>query len=68
MPNIVQLESGFSPDTIGILKRRGHDVRDTSYSMGSVQAVGVRDGIFVGSSDLRRPNAGTIGPARVPDR
>jgi gamma-glutamyltranspeptidase/glutathione hydrolase len=68
MPDVLQLESGFSPDTIGILKRRGHDVRSASYSMGSVQAVGVRDGIYVGASDLRRPNAGSYGPTRVPDR
>jgi gamma-glutamyltranspeptidase/glutathione hydrolase len=68
MPDVLQLESGFSPDTIGILKRRGHEVKITRFSMGSVQAVGVRDGIFVGASDLRRPNAGSVGPARVPDR
>ncbi|MBT8082953.1 MAG: gamma-glutamyltransferase [Gammaproteobacteria bacterium] len=68
MPDVLQLESGFSPDTIGILKRRGHDVKAASYSMGSVQAVGIRDGFFVGASDLRRPNAGSQGPTRVPDR
>ena len=68
MPDVLQLETGFSPDTVEILKRRGHEVRITRYSMGSVQAVGMRDGIFVGASDLRRPNAGSIGPSRVPDR
>lgn len=61
-PDVLQLESGFSPDTIALLKKRGHDVRDARYSMGSVQAAGFRDGVFRGASDPRRPNAGSAAP------
>ena len=63
-PDALQLESGFSPDTIRILEQRGHTITDTSYSMGSLQSVGVKDGVFRGASDPRRPNAGSRTPSR----
>lgn len=58
-PDVLQLESGFSPDTRRILESRGHDVVASSSSMGSLQTVAIRDGVFRGASDLRRPNAGS---------
>ncbi|MEM9333493.1 MAG: gamma-glutamyltransferase [Pseudomonadota bacterium] len=61
-PDVLQLESGFSPDTIRILEERGHEVGSTSWSMGSVQTVGVENGVFRGTSDPRRPNAASIAP------
>jgi gamma-glutamyltranspeptidase/glutathione hydrolase len=63
-PDVLQLESGFSPDTVQLLESFGHTVQDASYSMGSLQSVGVRDGVFRGASDPRRPNAGSRAPAR----
>jgi gamma-glutamyltranspeptidase/glutathione hydrolase len=63
-PDRLQLESGFSPDTIRILEERGHNIAGTSYSMGSLQTVGFKDGVFRGASDPRRPNAGSRGPSR----
>ena len=63
-PDVLQLESGFSPDTIRILEARGHTIKGSSYSMGSLQTVGIKDGVFRGASDPRRPNAGSRTPAR----
>ncbi len=63
-PDLLQLESGFSPDTIRILEARGHSVAATQWSMGSLQTVAWKGGVFRGSSDPRRPNAASIAPAR----
>ena len=64
LPDVLQLESGFSPDTIRILELRGHQVAGTQYSMGSLQSVAYKDGVFRGSSDPRRPNSASLTPAR----
>jgi gamma-glutamyltranspeptidase/glutathione hydrolase len=63
-PDLLQLESGFSPDTIRILEARGHAIAAAQWSMGSLQTVAFKDGVFRGSSDPRRPNAASIAPAR----
>ena len=64
LPDLLQLESGFSPDTVRILEARGHKIAATQWSMGSLQTVAWKDGVFRGSSDPRRPNAASIAPAR----
>jgi gamma-glutamyltranspeptidase/glutathione hydrolase len=64
LPDMLQLESGFSPDTIRILEARGHEVAGTQWSMGSLQSVAYKDGVFRGSSDPRRPNSASLTPAR----
>jgi gamma-glutamyltranspeptidase/glutathione hydrolase len=61
-PDRLQLEPGFSPDTIKLLRQRGHEVLDSRYSMGSTQTVAWQDGLFRGASDTRRPNAISIAP------
>ena len=61
-PDVLQLESGYSPDTIRILEERGHEVGSTSWSMGSIQSVGIENGVFRGTSDPRRPDAASIAP------
>jgi gamma-glutamyltranspeptidase/glutathione hydrolase len=61
-PDRLQLESGFSPDTVRLLRERGHTVQDSGFAMGSLQTVGSKDGIFRGASDLRRADAGTRAP------
>ncbi len=61
-PDVLQLESGISPDTIQLLREKGHDVQSSRASMGSLQSVGIRDGVFRGASDTRRPNAGSSAP------
>jgi gamma-glutamyltranspeptidase/glutathione hydrolase len=64
LPDVLQLESGFSPDTVRILEKRGHEIAATQWSMGSLQTVAYKDGVFRGSSDPRRPNSGSIAPGR----
>ena len=64
LPDLLQLESGFSPDTIRILEARGHQIAATQWSMGSLQSVAYKDGVFRGSSDPRRPNSASLTPAR----
>jgi len=61
LPDQLLLESGFSPDTIAILRSRGHDIQKAP-AMGSLQSVIRRGNEFRGASDPRRPAAGSIGP------
>jgi len=61
-PDVLQLEDGFSPDTIALLEARGHEISMSGLSMGSLQSVAVRDGVYRGASDPRRPNAASIAP------
>jgi len=63
-PDVLQLEAGFSPDTIRLLRERGHVVEESRAAMGSLQSVGVSNGVYQGASDPRRPNAGSAGPER----
>ncbi len=67
LPDKLQLEEGFSPDTIALLRQKGHQVEHT-FPMGSVHAIMWRNGLFFGTSDSRRPGAGTIGLMRIPQR
>ena len=64
-PDELELESGFSPDTIAILRQRGHAIDADGNSMGSIQSVGQRDGVFRGAADPRRPNAAAVAPVIV---
>lgn len=59
LPDRLQLEPGFSPDTIKLLKGFGQNVVE-SQTMGSVQSIMYKDGYFFGVSDPRRPGAGTV--------
>ena len=59
LPDRLELEPGFSPDTIEILTLLGQNVEHAK-SMGSVQSVMYKDGYFFGASDPRRPDAGTV--------
>jgi len=64
-PDVLQMERGFSPDTIRLLEQRGHTVQTKGKSMGSLQTVGVVGDIFFGSSDTRRPNSGSVAPGAM---
>jgi gamma-glutamyltranspeptidase/glutathione hydrolase len=67
LPDLLRYErNGFSPDSLDILREWGHQVEEVdsgTYSMGSVQAVAVRDGgrVLAGGSDRRRPDGAAIG-------
>ena len=60
LPDKLELEPGFSPDTIRLLKRKGQKVVPGK-TMGSVQSIMWKDGLFYGASDPRRPDAGAVG-------
>lgn len=54
------LEPGISTDTRDRLAAMGHQVRDQQ-TMGSTQSIRVRDGLYYGAADPRRPGALAIG-------
>jgi len=59
LPDQLELEPGFSPDTIELLKSKGQQIK-MGRTMGSVQSIMYDKGVFYGVSDPRRPDAGTI--------
>ncbi|MAD91235.1 MAG: gamma-glutamyltransferase [Gammaproteobacteria bacterium] len=61
-PDVISLESGFSPDTIKVLKNRGHKIKEARGTIGNAQSVGFDNGLFHGASDTRRPGAGSVAP------
>ncbi len=62
-PDSVQLEQGFSPDTLELLKQRGHALRFTR-SMGSANSVELKpNGGSFGVADPRRPEGAAIADA-----
>ena len=66
-PDVLNVEKGFSPDTIRLLASRGHKVKQQS-AMGSTQTVAKQNEVFVGFSDLRRRNSLTLGVPKYFDR
>tara|TARA_R110002094_G_scaffold17420_7_gene28907 strand:- start:201 stop:722 length:522 start_codon:yes stop_codon:yes gene_type:complete len=62
-PDQLLLESGISPDTITLLRQKGHKINfsKSSAGMGSLQTVMSKDGMFYGYSDPRRPGAKAVG-------
>lgn len=59
LPDQLELEPGFSPDTLKLLRAKGQNVQP-GQTMGSVQSVMYNNGLFYGVSDPRRPDAGTV--------
>ncbi len=64
LPDVIQLESGFSPDTIRELQRRGHAIRG-GRTIGNVNSVSQEGGYFLGAADPRRPGGGSAGPTTI---
>jgi len=52
LPDVLKLERGFSPDTVALLKARGHTV-EVENGQGEVAAIRVNDGWLEGSADSR---------------
>ena len=52
----LQLETGFSPDTLKLLQNKGHEP-EISTTMGSVQAIFLDQDKIFGVADSRRPGA-----------
>lgn len=62
LPDRLSYEAGLSPDTVEALRALGHDAAPSG-TMGSLQSVLWRDGVFYGASDPRRPEAGAASVA-----
>ncbi|MDG1995726.1 MAG: gamma-glutamyltransferase [Emcibacteraceae bacterium] len=62
-PDELLLEGGISPDTIRLLRQKGHKINFNKFSsgMGSLQSVMKKDGLYYGYSDPRRPGAKAVG-------
>jgi len=60
LPEELRVEQGLSPDTLALLRARGHDVV-VRRAMGSTQSVMRSAEGFLGASDPRRPGALTLG-------
>jgi gamma-glutamyltranspeptidase/glutathione hydrolase len=52
MPDVLRLERGFSPDTVALLKARGHYV-EFEDGQGEVAAIRIQDGWLEGDADPR---------------
>ena len=59
LPDRLELEPGFSPDTLKLLQGKGQNIKQGK-TMGSVQSIMFDNGLFYGVSDPRRPDAGTV--------
>jgi gamma-glutamyltranspeptidase/glutathione hydrolase len=64
-PDELVLETKYSPDTVRLLEARGHRVKRSKSMTTSLQTVAIKDGLFRGASDPRRPNAGAVAPAEI---
>lgn len=60
LPDETRIEEGISPDTIRLLRQKGHNVVRRE-AMGSAQTIMIKDGVLFGSSDPRKPDSLTIG-------
>ncbi len=60
----LELETGFSKDTISLLEKKGHEPVQAS-SMGSVQAIFVKEPFIYGVADTRRPGASAKGKTNL---
>ncbi len=52
MPDVLRLERGFSPDTVALLKARGHEIQFED-GQGEVAAIMAKDGWLEGDADPR---------------
>jgi len=62
-PDVLEIESGISPDTVSLLIEKGQNINFSKRSagMGSLQSVMWKDDVFYGYSDPRRPGAKAVG-------
>ena len=60
LPAILHVESGVNADTIRLLRAKGHDVQFRN-AMGSLQSIMLKDDLYYGYSDPRRPGAKSVG-------
>lgn len=59
-PDELRVEKGLSPDTLALLRQRGHNIA-LKASMGRTQTIALRGGALYGYSDPRNPDGKTLG-------
>ena len=59
-PDELRVEKGLSPDTLALLKQRGHNIA-VKPSMGRTQTIQICNGMLYGYSDPRNPDGQTLG-------
>ncbi|MFK7830977.1 MAG: gamma-glutamyltransferase [Congregibacter sp.] len=55
MPDQVRAEQGISPDTLRLLRARGHKIEVGKRTLGRTQSVMLENGYIYGATDSRRP-------------
>lgn len=60
LPDELRIEAGFSPDTLELLRERGHTI-SLQPAMGAAQSILIEDGLFFGGADPRRSTSSAMG-------
>ena len=61
MPDVLQMEEGFSPDTVKLLQDMGQPVTPAQRTSGRTNSIMLEDGWLFGSTDTRRPGGWVAG-------
>jgi gamma-glutamyltranspeptidase/glutathione hydrolase len=61
MPDVLQMEEGFSPDTVKLLTDMGQPVNPAARTSGRTNSIMLEDGWLFGSTDTRRPGGWVAG-------
>ena len=61
LPDTLTLERGFSPDTIRLLQKKGHQINGSRWAMGSTQSIMKNQQGWSGYSDTRQSGTLTAG-------
>ena len=54
MPDVLQMEEGFSVDTVKLLQAMGHPVSISDRTTGCTSSIMLEDGWLLGAADPRR--------------
>jgi len=60
LPDTSRVESGISPDTVNMLKEKGHQIDTEPHVLGRVQAITYEGGFLYGATDSRWPGGAAI--------
>lgn len=60
LPDEIRIEEGVSPDTVSLLKSKGHKVVQKR-SMGAIQSIMIDEGLFQGAADPRNSTSSAMG-------
>ena len=61
MPDVLQMEEGFSPDTVRLLREMGQPVNLAQRTSGRTNSIMLEGGWLFGSTDTRRPGGWVAG-------